>query len=75
MIGAIVVLYNPDFNVTSKALESLMRQVDRVCVVDNSLSEHSEELKKYINIEYISLEKNVGIAAAQNIAITYFIRQ
>ena len=75
MIGAIVVLYNPDFDVTSKALESLMRQVDRVCVVDNSLSEHSEELKKYINIEYISLEKNVGIAAAQNIAITYFIRQ
>ena len=60
IIIAIVVLYNPDFDVTSKALESLMRQVDRVCVVDNSLSEHSEELKKYSHIEYISLKKNVS---------------
>ena len=75
MIGAIVVLYNPDFSVTSKALESLMRQVDRICVVDNSSSDHSGELKQYQNIEYIPLGKNAGIAAAQNVGIAYFIQQ
>lgn len=75
MIGAIVVLYNPDFNVTGKALKSLMNQVDRICVVDNSSSNHLEELKEFQKLEYIPLGKNVGIAAAQNVGISYFIRQ
>ncbi len=73
MIGAIVVLYNPDFDVTSKALEALTIQVDKTCIVDNSSSNHSEKLKNYQNIEYIPLGKNIGIAAAQNIGIRYFI--
>ena len=75
MIGAIVVLFNPDFNVTEKALESLEEQVDRVCVVDNSPSDHSEKMRHFRNIEYISLGKNIGIAAAQNVGIKYFIEQ
>lgn len=75
MIGAIVVLFNPDFNVTSKALESLIQQVDKVCVVDNSLSDNSIQLKRFKNIEYIPLRKNIGIAAAQNIGIDYFIKE
>ena len=75
MIGAIVVLYNPDFDVTSKALEALTVQVDKTCIVDNSSSDHSEKLKNYQNIEYIPLGKNIGIAAAQNIGIRYFIEQ
>lgn len=75
MIGAIVVLYNPDFNVTSKALESLIHQVDKVCVVDNSLSDNSIQLKRFENIKYIPLRKNIGIAAAQNIGIDYFSKR
>lgn len=75
MIGAIVVLYNPDFNVTSKALESLIQQVDKICIVDNSLSDNSIQLKRFENIKYIPLRKNIGIAAAQNIGIDYFINQ
>lgn len=74
MIGAIVVLYNPDFNITSKALESLIQQVDKICIVDNSLSDNSIQLKRFENIEYIPLRKNIGIAAAQNIGINYFIK-
>lgn len=75
MIGAIVVLYNPDFSITRKALESLKNQVDKICVVDNSFENHLIELKEFCDVEYISLKKNVGIAAAQNIGIAYFIQE
>lgn len=75
MIGAIVVLFNPDFNVTNKALESLILQVDKVCIVDNSLSDNSNYINNLDNIEYIPLRKNIGIAAAQNIGIDYFTKK
>lgn len=74
MIGAIVVLYNPDFTITKNALKALTIQVDKTCIIDNSLLDHSEELREFQNIEYISLGKNIGIAAAQNIGIDYFIK-
>lgn len=67
-----MVLYNPDFEVT-KALSSLASQVDQICVVDNSPSDHSEVLGGYESVEYKPLLKNVGIAAAQNIGIRHFI--
>lgn len=72
-VGAVVVLYNPDFDVTKRALSSLASQVDQICVVDNSPSDHSEVLSGYESVEYKPLLKNVGIAAAQNIGIRYFI--
>ncbi len=72
-VGAIVVLYNPDFTVTRNALSSLVDQVDQVCVVDNSLSDHTEELSRFPSVEYKPLLKNIGIAAEQNIGIRYFI--
>lgn len=72
-VGAVVVLYNPDFDVTKKTLSSLASQVDQICVVDNSPSDHSEVLSGYESVEYKPLLKNIGIAAAQNIGIRYFI--
>lgn len=72
-IGAVVVLYNPDFTVTGNALSSLAGQVDRVCVVDNSSSDHAEELNRFPSVEYKPLLKNIGIAAAQNVGIRYFM--
>ena len=73
MIGAIVVLYNPDFIITSRVLETLTLQVDQTCIIDNSFYAHWDELKQYKNIKYVPLFNNVGIAAAQNIGIRYFI--
>lgn len=72
-IGAIVVLYNPDFTITGKVLSSLVDQVDQICVVDNSLFDHTEDLSRFPRVEYKPLLKNIGIAAAQNIGIRYFI--
>lgn len=72
-IGAVIVLYNPDFVITRKALESLVCQVDQVCVVDNSPSDHTQELSRFSKVEYKPLKKNIGIAAAQNIGIRYFV--
>lgn len=72
-VGVVMVLYNPDFEVTKKALSSLASQVDQICVVDNSPSDHSEVLGGYESVEYKPLLKNVGIAAAQNIGIRHFI--
>ena len=72
-VGAVVVLYNPNFDVTKKTLSSLASQVDQICVVDNSPSDHSEVLSGYESVEYKPLLKNIGIAAAQNIGIRYFI--
>ena len=51
-VGAVVVLYNPNFDVTKKTLSSLASQVDQICVVDNSPSDHSEVLSGYESVEY-----------------------
>lgn len=72
MIGAIVVLYNPDFNLLTRSLELLMSQVDEVCLIDNSSLDNSERISKSQNVKYIALKENVGIATAQNIGIKYF---
>lgn len=37
-------LYNPDFTVTGKVLSSWVDQVNLIFVVDNYLSDHTEEL-------------------------------
>ena len=50
-VGAVVVLYNPNFDVTKKTLSSLASQVDQICVVDNSPSDHSEVLSGYESVE------------------------
>ena len=75
MIGAILVLYNPNIDILSKALKSLTSQVNEICIVDNSENSNEKLLENFTNIHYIPLYKNIGIAAAQNIAIKYFQEQ
>ena len=65
MIGAVVVLYKPDVNVVSKLIESLVEQVDRVILVDNSPSQ-SQFLKLDDNVEYVFFGQNKGIASGHN---------
>ncbi|WP_104026785.1 glycosyltransferase family 2 protein, partial [Vibrio jasicida] len=71
----IIVLYNPNKEALGNLLFSLERQVDIVCIVDNSDSSNEKiisELFSNIDIKviYMPLYNNVGIAKAQNIGIS-----
>lgn len=60
-----VIWYNP----TEKDkvnIETYLNGVDKLFIIDNSTEENYK--KKYDNVEYIPLLKNIGIAAALNIA-------
>ena len=72
-IGAVVVVFNPSADLLHNCLNSLLGQVDCVCVVDNSSADNSTVLTSYGDkLKYIPLMFNKGIAAAQNIGIDYF---
>ncbi|EPE01249.1 hypothetical protein HMPREF1528_00079 [Capnocytophaga sp. oral taxon 336 str. F0502] len=65
-------LYNPNWEVTHKVLESIYKQVDTVFIVDNSPNAQEVDFSVYKNIVYHFIGGNKGIAAAQNIGINYF---
>ncbi len=75
-ISGIVVLYNPKEKVITN-IGTYIEKLEKLYVVDNS--EISNELirkdilKKYSNIEYISLKENMGIAKALNIGKEKFL--
>ena len=70
-IGAVVVLYNPDVGQTEKSIQSLLSQVDCIYIVDNS--DIPSFMFKDNKIVYNPLCRNIGIAAAQNIGIRFFV--
>lgn len=72
-IGAIIVLYCPDWDTTGKAIISLASQVDCLCIVDNTpnANERKRVTSLAKNIAYIPLKENKGIAAAQNTGIHF----
>jgi len=68
LIGAAVILFNPDSDITYQLIESVLQQVDVLCVIDNS------PLPTVLNISedklhYHHFSSNIGIAAAQNVAL------
>jgi rhamnosyltransferase len=68
-LAAVKVLFNPD-NSTIENLSSYFDQVDKIYVIDNSEATDKNIVDKIIsikNVEYISNQKNLGIAAALNI--------
>ena len=68
-IASVVVLYNPDANVYNN-INSYIRQVDRLYIVDNSELDNSFLITKIHcpeKTEYIWNKTNIGIAAALNI--------
>jgi len=74
-IGCVVVLYNPDTSLLVKVLDAVKEQVDGVFISDNSTEK--VELSIFCENESIVYEKmptNLGIAAAQNVGIKYFIK-
>lgn len=68
-IGALIVLYNPDRQSIAASLEALQPQVDVVCLIDNSKTNHSNWFASLPDTIYIPLGENTGIAKAQNAGI------
>lgn len=72
-IGALVILYNPTEENIANIVNCLEKQVDKICMVDNSDKDNSHLLSIDEKIIYFPLCQNVGIARAQNKGIKYFI--
>lgn len=75
-ISCLIVTYNPDYNRLGEVLNSVVRQVDSIVIVDNStntlLKPYLERLNN-LHIHMVILADNYGIAYAQNIGIDYII--
>ncbi|WP_051006313.1 glycosyltransferase [Liquorilactobacillus vini] len=73
-IGALIVTYNPEVSKLLSNIKAISPQVDRVVVVDNGSINYKNiiEVTNGLNSEMINLGKNLGIAAAQNIGMSFF---
>jgi rhamnosyltransferase len=74
MVAAVIVLFNPDTSLLDRLLRSVVGQVGRIYIIDNtpgSTVDFSSFYNQYWdNISYIPLGDNKGIATAQNIGIS-----
>ena len=73
-IAAVVVLYFPDEDELIKNIQSYIHFLDLLYIIDNSdgLTEYQHKLKQFpVPVIYIKNEKNLGIAAALNIAVDF----
>ncbi|ALS99236.1 rhamnosyltransferase [Lacimicrobium alkaliphilum] len=66
--GAVVILYKPVLSQAQALIESVIRQVDVLCVVDNSPVPTVLDVPKH-NLNYHHFADNIGIAAAQNVGL------
>jgi rhamnosyltransferase len=69
LIGAAVILYKPDSDITYRLIESVLEQVDVLCIIDNSPLPTVLNIPKS-RLHYHHFPKNIGIAAAHNIGLT-----
>lgn len=67
-IGALIVTYNPKLSLLIKNIEAIKEQVEELIIVDNGSSNKNkiETLTNDYGISSLFLEKNMGIAYAQN---------
>jgi rhamnosyltransferase len=68
LIGAAVILFKPDSDVTYRLIESVLAQVDVLCVIDNSPLPTVLNIPKN-KLHYHHFSNNIGIAAAHNIGL------
>ena len=68
MIGAAVILFNPDSDITYRLIESVLQQVDVLCVIDNSPMPTVLNIPKD-KLHYHHFPNNIGIAAAHNVGL------
>jgi rhamnosyltransferase len=73
-ITAIVIAFFPNGQTITRTIKSICKQVDKLLIIDNTpngsnVFENHKLLDRKNNVELITLNENVGIAKAQNIAI------
>jgi rhamnosyltransferase len=72
-IAAIVVLFHPNLDLLERLLASVVDQVDRILVIDNTPNPDDElsiSLKRHESrLSYFPMGDNLGIATAQNFGI------
>lgn len=71
---AIMVTYFPNNQIITKTLKSIMKQVSKLLIIDNTpngsnVFKNHKLLDRKNNVKLITLNENVGIAKAQNIGI------
>jgi rhamnosyltransferase len=76
-IAAIIVIFNPNINQLMKTIHSLKDQVNEIVIIDNSIENLNETLflKNSKRIKYIPLNKNFGIAKAQNLGLKFLLNK
>lgn len=72
MIGAVVVAFNPDKSDFKQVLDSIVNQVDFLVVVNNG-NKRIDFIDEYANLHIIENNKNLGIATALNIGLSFLI--
>ncbi|MGC1869511.1 MAG: glycosyltransferase family 2 protein [Acidobacteriaceae bacterium] len=78
MVAAVVVLYNPEIRLLDRLLRSVIGQVERIFVIDNT-SDSTVDFGSFFHqyterISYLALGENKGVATAQNIGIRESIK-
>lgn len=71
LIG-VAVTYYPDLILLNKQLDSLLRQCNKIFIIDNTPYENKlldDYFQNFYNVKIIHLSQNFGIAYAQNIGI------
>jgi rhamnosyltransferase len=70
-IFGIIVTYKPDILILEKCIHSLVNQLNKITIVDNTPNGNNslERFKNFPNVEIIYLGDNYGIAYAQNVGI------
>ncbi|MFC4323394.1 glycosyltransferase family 2 protein [Litchfieldia salsa] len=78
-VYAVMVCYNPNISELIHHTSSIIQQVEKLIVVDNSENPVNngliEEIKNHSSIQWIALNKNEGIGFAQNVGIREALRE
>ncbi|MFT8606434.1 MAG: glycosyltransferase family 2 protein [Liquorilactobacillus ghanensis] len=75
-IGALLVTFNPNLPKLKENLKRILNQVSEVVIIDNG-SANIVAIKKLtiqLEVKLLELEKNLGIAGAQNRGFEYFFK-
>jgi rhamnosyltransferase len=65
-VGAVIVLFHPDWAQTRRQFEALRNQVAQIVLVDNTPDSQTPALRLPDRVSYLPMGENTGIAHAQN---------
>lgn len=69
-IAAVIVTFHPDLILLTRNLGVLRDENIEIIVIDNTQDSYIADINETKQIKFISIGKNIGIAAAQNIGIS-----